>query len=254
MTNSEIDYIIKNRKLKLSFGQIFNHYSILILPAFFLLVTYNFSDILIWIWLAISIIIILYYRNKLNFREFKGTFLKGDIIEALNRTFREYDFVIGEINERSIIAYQYRNAISQNEKGIARTQITVIFSEGKFLINSIKNPDNPYIQLFSSNKKYLNTFNIHLKNIFNGIPEEKTILKTKREWSFKRIIIRFFTYPAFIFVIIFGFRMIFNPLNIRQPIIGIIGILIGLYYFYADISLIVREIKNRKNGTPKTQR
>ena len=36
MTNSELDYIIKNRKLKLSFEQTLNHYSILIIPTLFL--------------------------------------------------------------------------------------------------------------------------------------------------------------------------------------------------------------------------
>ena len=146
MTDKKIDFISARKRLKLSAGQIFNHYSVLIIPSFFLFVTYNFSNIIIGVWLVISILIILKYRNKLNFREFKGTFKNEDIIEALNRTFRERNFEIAEKNDRYILAYSSEKSFNS----IPKTQICVIFDKEKFLINSIKNPDNPFIQLFAS--------------------------------------------------------------------------------------------------------
>lgn len=86
--------------------------------------------------------------------------------------------------------------------------------------------------------------NNQLKQIFiilNIEVEEKTL---EKEWSLKNILIRLFTYPFSISLIVFSiWNLTINENEIRNIVLSFIGIGICVSYLYADIKLILKNYK-----------
>lgn len=117
--------------------------------------------------------------------------------------------------------------------------ITVIHHQDKIYINCISHPElMSGALIFGRNKKIIKNFIAQLDNIIQNkqSPSEKAV----SEWSVKRIIIRFISYPFCIFLIGMGIYMIIHPFNWKSQGTGVIVAIAAIIYLYADVKIIFR--------------
>ena len=264
MKQELIKEMIKSERLKLTGLQTLDHYFIVIfllflwsLTAFSLFeiyVTKNYhgvsssSELLLagLSFLLASILSYFIQHARLNFFELTISHSETDFEEALKRTKEELKWGIGIHQKKYIRAFR-----PSDWTGSWGEMITIIKDGDRILLNSICDPDKlSSIFSFGWNRKNLKTFSSNLKGIVNKVPIKYNpeVEIPENEWTLKKIIMRLFTYPFCIFLILLGFYMIIEPVNYKSAGAGIGGIIIASSFLYYDLKIITTKKTKSTNA------
>jgi len=189
--------------------------------------------------LALALLFAIIQYRRLNFKSIKISFTKKQFQEALRRTKSDLNWKVKINNEEILIAYRPNDWKS----GSWGEMITIIKGKEYLLMNSICDPESTSsVVSFGSNSRNLKAILMNLMNTIHEIPETKEIETKINNWSFKEVTLRVLLYPFCIFLIIFGFYMVFEMTTIQSRLSGFGAILASVLYFYSDYKLI---LKNR---------
>ncbi len=250
-------------KIKLTKGEWFNHFGILIYSVIPILLFGYFaiqdpnpsrSIYLMLIFLAVSIFFYWLNWNRLFFQEYKSELTDEQFKRAIKATAKELDWQIIELKESYAEAVRYPEPF-----GNGGEKITIKKTDNKIFINSMGNPElsrKGYSP--KRNRENLNAFLINAANIIEGKEVEKIISKKQKkeekefweesEWTIGKILMRFVGYGFTMIVLLIGILGIYEgKWKGILPIIISIGIC--LTYIKSDIQ-IIRE-KNRKKKLKK---
>ncbi|TMI63090.1 MAG: hypothetical protein E6H07_15980 [Bacteroidetes bacterium] len=243
---------MKNTKrLKLTLGQTFNHYGIVIF--FLFLVVLLFKDLIeiylnsytgvrstnelinsLWPFLALAIFFAIVQYRRLRFKEYKANFTEEEFQEAIKRTVTDLELRIDSNSENFFKAYRGSWEV-----------IIIIKDKDRLLVNSICDPKNfSSFTSFGVNRKNISTFIKNLTDVLNNKPAEIKIENQINEWSIKRIIFRLFVYPFCIFLIVFGVYLVLQPLTAKSIAAGLGAIMVAGIYLYSDIKILSAKKEN----------
>ncbi len=254
MNTEWIDIMKQTSRLKLSRWRLFDHYFvvifILVIPLltlfhlFEIYVTNSYDGVrtaseLIstsWPWVIIAIALYFTRKRQLRFKEVKIEFTDQEFKEAVERTTNEYHWRIDLNNENILRAYRH-----WNWTGSWGEMITIIKDHDRLLLNSICDPEKTSsVVSFGWNKRNVETFLKHLNDAKNGIPVQEVIEMQENECTLKKVLFRLFAYPLCLFLIGFGFYMIYDADDWGTPFTGMGAIAIASFYLYTDLKLIMR--------------
>lgn len=261
MQTDWIKIMTETGKLKLSFWNYVNHYSIVVFllafPIFSLVSvfeiyvtkTYNgvrqASELLSFSlpWIVTAILFLVIQKQQLKFKKINIQYSDNEFKEAIERTVKELEWEIERNNKTFVRAHRPWNwASSWGE------MITIIKLKDGFLINSIGDPETWGSGLgYYWNRKNIKTFIKHLTEIKQGLPFIEKTEKVENEWSLKRIGIRLLMYPLSILIIAAGLFAIYSS-TVRGVIAGIAGISFFSIWIYVDIKMIIKQKKARKHN------
>lgn len=245
-------------KLKLNFGQLMDHYSILILllmiPLFMsfslieIYITKTYDGIrtgeeiihMAWPWLLPTLFFYFSQRKRLRFELIELEYTEKQFKEALKRTAKEHNWKIERDSPEILVARRKWNwSFSWGE------MITILKDKNRLYLNSICDPDQrSSVTSFGWNKRNIRTFLGHLEAVKAGKRPEKKSEPLEKEWSIKRILTRAIAYPFCLGLIGFGFTQIFNPENSRSTAMGIGALAVAGVYLYTDLRLILTKRAN----------
>lgn len=262
MKSEWVPIMKKNKRLKLTTIQILTHYGIVLLLLFivsltgwslieiYLTNTYTgvptadelIKTLLLLILLAVFFAFV--QHRRLYFKEIHVTYTDEQFQEAIERTVKDLEWRI-EKNDNTF----FRAIRPWNWTGSWGEMVTIIKDKDRLLINSICDPDHiSSVASYGWNRKNIKIFLKNLIDVLDNRPAEIKIEKEIKEWSLKRIVIRFFAYPFCLFLIGLGFYMIFNPVNWKSQGAGLGAIAVACLYLYSDIKILVT--RNKKDTSP----
>lgn len=247
MTKNNIERIKQTRRLQLKKSQLFSHYYVVLLPVIpigFLVYDDldNLRGIALWIFLFIALILFFIQYRQLRFKAFTGNCTNEDLTEAIYRASNELEWKVEKVEIDFLQAY-----FSDPLNWYGGNLITIIRTDNGFLINSVSDPRYRTIPLISTwNKDNTSTYLKHLSDVVNKKPENKDYLIPEKEWTLKKIITRLILYPFLIFIIIVSLKIIIDPVNSKNNVGGILGLLFGIGYIYIDIKLIMKRKKHER--------
>ena len=260
MNKIQIEIIKTKKRLQLTSGQKLRHYKFTFVPLFifciFMINSINSNKLFfhglygleLWFWLLISLLIFIKQYKKLSFKEYISKISEPNVKDAFTRSLNELD---GSIEIENDLFFQ---AIIKDPFNMSDDDLmTIIILENSFLVNSIADPrKNSFTFSAPRNKKNIKTFLKHLRDVLDGVPENKEYLLPEKEWTTKRIITRLILYPFFIFVTVMSLLLIIEPVHYRSIPAGIGGLVFGIGYIIVDIILIVR--RNKYNAQQKNKK
>jgi hypothetical protein len=262
MKQELINIMKSDKRLRLSFGQTITHYGIVLFMLFivalsgksifeiYLFHTYSgiespeelILDSLPFLGLALAFSIIQY--RQLRFKEVNVSYTDHEFQEAIRRTVSDLGWLIKNNNKEFFRANRPWSWGSYGE------MITIVKEKDRLLINSICDPNNmTSISSFGWNKRNVNSFLINLNETIQNIAVRQEVEEAinKKEWTFKKILVRLFAYPFCLFLIFFGVYMVLKPLTIRTIIAGVGAIVAATFYLYSDLKIIVTNKTNKKS-------
>ncbi|MDL2251228.1 hypothetical protein LJC12_00065 [Odoribacter sp. OttesenSCG-928-J03] len=262
MKNRKINIMRNTKRLKLTILQTFTHYGIVLLLLFIVsltvwnLVEIYFIDTYKGVrapadelinfslpFLGFAIIFAIIQYRRLNFREFQVSYTDEQFQEAIKRTVDELEWKIESNNKTFFRAFR-----PWNWTGSWGEMVTIIKGKDRLLINSICDPNHrSSVASYGWNKRNIKTFLKNLSDVLENKPQEIIIEKVENEWTAKRILIRLFTYPFYIFLIVFGVYMLIKPLTINAIFAGLGGIIIASIYLYSDIKILTTKYDKEKS-------
>ena len=152
MTSEQIKYGLENQELKLSNWDKFSHYGIVgfcfIFPLTltFLHLKDYFENTAkpvktgeIWFFTIPTLMGILFYylqKNGLKFKEVRTDLKKSELNKIIEKVANELEWNLSFSNSKAIVAKTYPGFLS----GSWGEQITILFDNGKVLVNSICDP------------------------------------------------------------------------------------------------------------------
>jgi hypothetical protein len=246
------------KRLKLTIDQTISHYMIVFIMLFpFGLFSWNLFKIFVTkdyngvsstqeliiqsvLFLTLAIIFAIIQFGRLYLKEIKINYTEEQFQDAVKRTFENNDWRIGNNNKNLFKAYI--------PTGLWGYSLTIIKYKDRLLINSICDPNGRMSTVFSfgKNKKYIRTFTQNLTDSIQEKPlkqkPEGTTLK--KEWSVKMTTIRIFAYPFCLFLLVFGFYTILNPLTTTAIFVGIGLITVATIFLYSDLKILTRKSKH----------
>lgn len=171
MTNEQIQYSLKNRKLKLSYREKFSHYGIVVfcffVPVLFML--FHLKDFLLgtpkplssgvlWFIGIPTILGIMFYflqEKRLNFKEVNTNLTRVDLDKIIDKIANELEWDL-IVEKKSIVKAKTHPGFLSGSWG---EQITILFDNGKVLINSICDLDKKSSIISSGrNRQNVNKF------------------------------------------------------------------------------------------------
>ena len=250
----------EQERLKLSFWQKVDHYSIvlflLIVPGLTLYdLLENFitktddsvrsaSELMIvsFPFLIISVVFYFIQKKRLRFKAIEITYTDEEFQEAINRTITSLGWEI-EYNKGDF----FRAYRPWNWTGSWGEMITIIKHKDRLLMNSICDPNKmSSVTSYGWNKKNIKTFLLNLIEVKRLIPVKsvREIEKTEKKWTVKKVMIRFIAYLFCLFLIVVGlFLIIQSPSGDLNSIgFGLIAIIIPLLYLYPDFQQLWKKI------------
>jgi hypothetical protein len=153
MNNEQLKYSLLNRELKLSNWEKFSHYGIVGF-CFIIPLTFTFLHLKdyfentpkaiksgeMWFFIIPTLIGILFYyiqKNRLKFKEVNTSLNRAELNKIIEKVAEELEWEIYLKNSKIIVAKTHPSFLS----GSWGEQITIIFENGKVLVNSICDPD-----------------------------------------------------------------------------------------------------------------
>lgn len=149
MTSEKINYGLETRKLKLSNWDKFSHYGVVgfcfIIPLtfmflhlkdYFLGVPKPIKSGVIWFFIIPTLIGILFFylqKKKLKFKVVDTNLNKSELNNIIEKVARELEWNLHFSNSKAIVAKTHPEFLS----GSWGEQITILFDNGKVLVNSI---------------------------------------------------------------------------------------------------------------------
>ncbi|GEM_PF-680957 len=253
MKREWIDKMEQTKRLKLNRWQTFSHYLvvwfILAIPGltlfslFEIYVTDTYDGVrsaeelvsTAWPWIIPAVAFYFIQKRRLRFREVIVECSDEEFQDAIERTAKEYQWQIDLNDKRAFRAYR-----SWNWTGSWGEMITIIRDKDRLLLNSICNPNKRIsVVSFGWNKRNIDTFLKNLADVQRGIPIREEIEIPRREWTFKRVVIRLLAYPFCLFLIGMGVYMVVKPINWKSQGAGIGAITIAAIYLYSDLRIIL---------------
>lgn len=251
-TEKHIEKIKRTKRLVLTYRQWFQHYYITFLPLvlmgiFIYLDTTIIKEFWILTFPIISLIAYLIQRKKLRFKEFNANCTKEDLIESFNRSSNELKWKVETTTD-------YLQAYSDDPFNyFGGNVITIIPTENGLLINSVSDPRRRSVPFFSNwDNENIKIFIKHLKNVLNNQEDNKEYLIPEKEWTTKRVLIRLFMYPFWIFVILMSVDLLSSSNDLRSSRAGIGGLIFGIGYIAIDLILIKRRKKYERTTKAHT--
>lgn len=257
MKKEWIDIMKQTKRLKLSRWQTLDHFFvvlfILFIPGltlfslFEIYVTDTYDGVrtaeeltsTTWPWIIPAIVFYFIQKRRLRLKEVKIKYTDQEFQEAIERTVNEFEWQI-ELNEKKV----FRAYRPWNRTGSWGEMITIIKDKDRLLLNSICDPNKwSSVASFGWNRRNIDTFLKNLVEVKKDIPIEIKIEKQEKEWTFKKIVIRLFSYPLCLFLIGLGFYSIINPINWKTPFAGICAMTIACIYLYSDLKILINKTR-----------
>ena len=153
MTEEQIEYSIKEERLKLGFWDKFTHYFVVVfiflIPLFFIIFfikdffqgkqnNFKIEETIALIGLLlVGVLCYKIQRKRLNFKTVKTHLNRNDIASIIDEVAKELEWDMYEVSDKFIIAKTHPSFLS----GSYGEQITILFYNDLVLINSICDPN-----------------------------------------------------------------------------------------------------------------